>query len=74
MPSLVTNLLYHTCFFVEKATSEFMPSGEENLGLQLDISDDIRSKKISAKEAVQAMKKRLGHKNPNVQLATLSVN
>lgn len=50
-----------------------MPSGEENLGLQLDISDDIRSKKISAKEAVQAMKKRLGHKNPNVQLATLSV-
>ncbi|KAI8344290.1 hypothetical protein BC941DRAFT_408256 [Chlamydoabsidia padenii] len=58
---------------IEKATSEFMPSGEENLGLQLDISDDIRSKKISAKDAMQAMKKRLGHKNPNVQLATLSL-
>ncbi|ORZ21382.1 hypothetical protein BCR42DRAFT_407451 [Absidia repens] len=58
---------------IEKATSEFMPSGQENLALQLDISDDIRSKKVNAKEAMQAMKKRLGHKNPNVQLSTLSL-
>ncbi|KAI8097589.1 uncharacterized protein BX664DRAFT_326751 [Halteromyces radiatus] len=58
---------------IEKATSEFIPSGQENLGLQLDISDQIRSKKVNAKEAMQAMKKRLAHKNPNVQLATLSL-
>ncbi|CAO3610569.1 unnamed protein product [Cunninghamella echinulata] len=58
---------------IEKSTSEFVPSGQLDLGLQLEISDKIRSKKVNAKEAMQAMKKRLGHKNPNVQLATLSL-
>ncbi|KAI9309404.1 hypothetical protein BJ944DRAFT_258603 [Cunninghamella echinulata] len=58
---------------IEKSTSEFVPSGQLDLGLQLEISDKIRSKKVNAKEAMQAMKKRLSHKNPNVQLATLSL-
>ncbi|CAO3635648.1 unnamed protein product [Cunninghamella blakesleeana] len=58
---------------IEKATSELVPSSQLDLGLQLQLSDKIRSKKVNAKEAMQAMKKRLGHKNPNVQLSTLSL-
>jgi growth factor-regulated tyrosine kinase substrate len=58
---------------LEKATSELLPGGQEDLVLNLDISDQIRSKKINAKDAMRSFKRRLQHKNPNVQLATLSV-
>lgn len=58
---------------VEKATSELLPAGQVDLALHLEISDQIRSKKITPKEAIRSFKQRLSHNNPNVILATLSV-
>ncbi|KAI8329387.1 hypothetical protein BC941DRAFT_443030 [Chlamydoabsidia padenii] len=58
---------------IEKATSEFIPVGQENLALHLEISDEIRSKKVNSKDAMRSLKRRLAHKNPNVVLSTLSL-
>ncbi|KAI9259698.1 hypothetical protein EDC94DRAFT_611833 [Helicostylum pulchrum] len=58
---------------IEKATSELLPAGQVDLALHLEISDQIRSKKVNPKDAMKALKQRLGHKNPNVILATLSL-
>ena len=59
---------------VDKATSELIPKDHDDISLNLDISDQIRSKKVTAKDAMRALKRRITHSNPNVQLLALSVN
>ncbi|ORY97527.1 hypothetical protein BCR43DRAFT_489928 [Syncephalastrum racemosum] len=58
---------------IDKATSELIPANQVDLAAQFAICDEIRSKKVNPREAMRAIKRRLEHKNPNVQLATLSL-
>ncbi|KAG0069817.1 Vacuolar protein-sorting-associated protein 27 [Linnemannia elongata] len=58
---------------VDKATSENLPAGTEDLALNLEICDQIRSKQIPPKDATKALKRRINHKNPNVQLLALGL-
>ncbi|ORZ39830.1 hypothetical protein BCR44DRAFT_1379978, partial [Catenaria anguillulae PL171] len=57
----------------DEATSELIPNGEENLGLNFEICDQIRGKLVGPKDAMRALKRRLNHPNPNVQLLTLKL-
>ncbi|KIJ58729.1 hypothetical protein HYDPIDRAFT_64013, partial [Hydnomerulius pinastri MD-312] len=57
----------------DKATSELIPSGSEDVALNLEICDQIRSKSAPAKDAMRALRRRLNHKNPNVQLLALGL-
>ncbi|KAF9142828.1 Vacuolar protein-sorting-associated protein 27 [Mortierella sp. GBA39] len=57
----------------KRATSENLPAGSDDLALNLEICDQIRSKQVSPKDAAKALKRRIGHKNPNVQMLALGL-
>ncbi|PWZ03753.1 ubiquitin binding protein [Testicularia cyperi] len=58
---------------VEKATSELLPIGSEDIALNLEICDQVRAKQVQPKQAMQVIKRRVSHKNPNVVLLALGL-
>ncbi|SJX64109.1 related to VPS27-vacuolar protein sorting-associated protein [Sporisorium reilianum f. sp. reilianum] len=58
---------------VEKATSELLPVGSEDIALNLEICDQVRAKQVPAKQAMQVLKRRVSHRNPNVVLLALGL-
>lgn len=57
---------------IQKATSESIPNGELDLPSALEISDVVRSRKISPKDCMRCLKKRIMSttSNPNTQLSS----
>jgi growth factor-regulated tyrosine kinase substrate len=58
---------------IDKATSELLPTDGEDIVLSLEICDQIKAKAVPPQTAMRALKRRLNHKNPNVQLLALTV-
>ncbi|PWN22340.1 ubiquitin binding protein [Microstroma glucosiphilum] len=58
---------------VGKATSELLPAGQEDIALNLEVCDQVRSKQVQPKNAMQIIKKRITDPNPNVVLLALGL-
>ena len=58
---------------VEKVTSEALPLGTDISLEAFEVADQIKAKSVQPKVAIASIKKRLNHKNPNVQIMTLTV-
>ncbi|CDP06410.1 unnamed protein product [Coffea canephora] len=79
MPSISPSSSYNTATVssssaivrVEKATSEFLIGPDWTMNI--DICDTLNSNQWLAKDVVKAVKKRLQHKNPKVQLLALTL-
>lgn len=79
MPSISPSSSYNTptvssssvILRVEKATSEFLIGPDWTMNI--DICDTLNSNQWLAKDVVKAVKKRLQHKNPKVQLLALTL-
>lgn len=50
-----------------------LPNAQEDLSKSLEVCDMIKGKRVAPKDAMRAIKGRLQHKNPNVQMLTLKV-
>jgi len=59
--------------FLDEATSEYIPAAQEDLALNLEITDMIKSRRVAAKDAMRYLKHRILHANPNVQLLALQL-
>ncbi len=57
---------------VEAATTG-APEQDTDLPKVLEICDQVRSKAVLPKEAMRSLKRRIGNKNPNIQLAALKL-
>ncbi|QLL31049.1 hypothetical protein HG536_0A08660 [Torulaspora globosa] len=57
---------------IQKATSESIPNGELDLPSAMEISDVVRSRRVSPKDCMRCLKKRImaTTSNPNTQLAS----
>ena len=58
---------------VERATSALLPAGSEDIALNLDVGDQVRSRAVPPHEAMLVLKRRLAHPNPNVKLLALGL-
>ncbi|GAV47937.1 hypothetical protein ZYGR_0I02330 [Zygosaccharomyces rouxii] len=57
---------------IERATSESIPHGELDLPVALEVSDIVRSRRLTPKECMRCLKRRVVNTsdNPNVQLSS----
>lgn len=57
---------------IQKATSESIPNGELDLPSAMEISDVVRSRRVSPRDCMRCLKKRIMSttSNPNTQLAS----